>query len=40
MKTTKRWFWSIAAAVGITAATAGPSFAGLMFNHTEPLITR
>ncbi|WP_461171982.1 hypothetical protein [Arthrobacter sp. Z1-9] len=40
MKTTKRLFWSIATAVGIAAATAGPSFAGAAFNHTELLTTR
>ncbi|WP_461171981.1 hypothetical protein [Arthrobacter sp. Z1-9] len=40
MKTTKRLFWTFAATLGITAATAGPSFAGVMFNHTEAIVTR
>jgi hypothetical protein len=40
MKTTKRLFWALAAALGLATATAGPSFAGLMFNHTEPLSGR
>ncbi|MDQ0144727.1 hypothetical protein [Pseudarthrobacter niigatensis] len=37
MKTIRRLFWAAAAALGIAAASAAPSFAGLMFNHTENL---
>ncbi|WP_461171986.1 hypothetical protein [Arthrobacter sp. Z1-9] len=37
MKTTKRLFWTLATTLGIAASTAGPSFAGVWVNHTEPL---
>ncbi|MDQ0144723.1 hypothetical protein [Pseudarthrobacter niigatensis] len=40
MKTIKRLTWAVAAALGIAATSAGPSFAGVMFNHTEFLHTR
>lgn len=40
MKTTKRWFWTLAATLGIAAATAGPTLAGLQTNHTESLAGR
>ncbi|WP_461171980.1 hypothetical protein [Arthrobacter sp. Z1-9] len=40
MKTTKRLFWALATTLGIAAASAGPSFAGVMINHTEALTTR
>jgi hypothetical protein len=40
MKTTKRLFWALAAALGLAAATAAPSFAGVAINHTETLTGR
>jgi hypothetical protein len=37
MKTIKRLFWAVAAALGIAAAAAGPAMAGVLLNnHTEP----
>lgn len=36
MKTIKRLFWAAAATVGLVAASAASSFAGVMVNHTEP----
>lgn len=37
MKTTKRILLAALTAVGVSATTATPALAGLMFNHSEPL---
>ncbi|MDQ0144725.1 hypothetical protein [Pseudarthrobacter niigatensis] len=35
MKTITPLVWVVAATLGLAAATAGPSFAGVAINHTE-----
>ncbi|MHA7264097.1 hypothetical protein ACX80W_12940 [Arthrobacter sp. TMN-37] len=40
MKTIKRLFWAAVTALGVAAATAGPTFAGIGLHHTEPLTRR
>jgi len=38
--TLRQFYWAALAAVGLVATPAAPSFAGVMFNHTEPFSSR